>query len=136
MISNPLFKSLPCFYCRENYCVITILQIFYSCGYHNMVNICCFLFYNVYLNIGIFVNIYFIRMYPIVISNIAFIRIPYACVRVEYSSVWYNRLVNKLLEKYLKYRGNDLPTMRFSVICGAALSNSSFDYNGSHNPWA
>ena len=36
-----------------------------------------------------------------------------------------NRLKNKLLAEFLKFRGNELVTVRISAFCGATLSNNS-----------
>lgn len=44
----------------------------------------------------------------------------------RFLTVWYNHLRNKHLTKYLRSYGNELATVRFSVFCGAMLSNNSF----------
>lgn len=43
----------------------------------------------------------------------------------RFSTVWLNQLYNKLLANYLRNSGNELVTVRISVICGAMLSNNS-----------
>lgn len=43
----------------------------------------------------------------------------------RFSTVCLNQLYNKLLANYLRNSGNELVTVRISVICGAMLSNNS-----------
>ena len=44
----------------------------------------------------------------------------------SFSTVWYKRLRNKHLTKYLKNSSNDLGIVLFLAFCGAMLSNNSF----------
>lgn len=43
----------------------------------------------------------------------------------RFSTVWYKRLRNKHLTKYLKNSSNDLGIVLFLAFCGAMLSNNS-----------
>lgn len=46
-------------------------------------------------------------------------------VYFRFSTVWYKRLRNKHLTKYLKNSSNDLGIVLFLAFCGAMLSNNS-----------
>lgn len=55
----------------------------------------------------------------------SYVSIPAIKSYFRFSTVWYKRLRNKHLTKYLKNSSNDLGIVLFLAFCGAMLSNNS-----------